>query len=103
MHLYEYPKVVKYYDFTNYLKNINAIYTVCFPIFNKHTITLYPKVITSVLVASVFAIGFVQQQALAQSNQASAVGSSNQTSSNSTSGTATASGSTTDTSSDPTY
>jgi hypothetical protein len=44
---------------------------VCSPMFNKHTTALYAVVISSIVVASVFAIGFVQQ-ALAQGNQSSA-------------------------------
>jgi hypothetical protein len=73
--------------------------------FNKHTTALYAAIIGSVLVASMFAISFVQQQALAQGNQTGgAAGGTNQSSSNSTSsgGTATG-GSTTGASSGPTY
>ena len=74
--------------------------------FNKHTTALYAAVIASVLVASVFAISFVQQQALAQGNQTTgAAGSTNQSSSNSTSsGAATTTGGTiSGASSGPTY
>jgi len=74
--------------------------------FNKHTTALYAAVIASVLVASVFAISFVQQQALAQGNQTTgAAGSTNQSSSNSTSSGAatTTGGTTTGASSGPTY
>jgi hypothetical protein len=75
--------------------------------YNKHTTTaLYATVIASVLVASVFAISYVQQQALAQGNQTSgATGGTNQSSSNSTSsgGSAATDGSTTGTSSDPNF
>ena len=68
--------------------------------FNKHTTALYAAVIASVLVASVFAISFVQQQALAQGNQTTgAAGSTNQSSNNSTSSGA----ATTGASSGPTY
>ena len=53
---------------------------------SKYTaITLYAAVIASVLVAPVFAISYIQQQALAQGNQ---TGGGNQTSSNNTSGAA---------------
>ena len=70
-----------------------------FPMFNKHTTALYAIVISSLVVASVFAIGVVQQQASAQGNQTSAGGGSgNQTSNNSTSGGAAPSGSTSGTS-----
>jgi hypothetical protein len=49
--------------------------------FNKHTTTLYATVIALVLVASMFAISYVQQQALAQGNQtgSAATGSNLQT------------------------
>jgi uncharacterized membrane protein len=60
--------------------------------YNKHTTALYAVVISSILVASMFAISFVQQ-ALAQGNQTG--GGSNQTSgagSNQTSGSATSGG-----------
>ena len=80
--------------------------------YNKHTTELYAAVIASVLVASVFAISLVQQQAAAQGNQTSSTGSNqtsgvaartNQSGSNSTSnGTATG-GSTSGTSDGPTY
>jgi hypothetical protein len=69
--------------------------------FNKHTTALYAAIIASVLVASMFAISYVQQQALAQGNQTTgATGGTNQSSTNSTSsgGTATTGGS-----SGPTY
>jgi hypothetical protein len=71
-----------------------------FPMFNKHTTALCAIVISSLVVASVFAISFVQQQASAQGNQTSGVGGSsrNQTGSNSTSGGAAAGGGTTGTS-----
>jgi hypothetical protein len=72
---------------------------------NKHTTTaLYAAVIASVLVASLFAISFVQNKALAQGNQSSgAATGTNQSGSNSTnSGTATGGGTTTGASS-PTY
>jgi hypothetical protein len=75
--------------------------------FNKYTTALYAAVIASVLVASMFAIRYVQQQALAQGNQTSgtAGGGTNQSSSNSTSsgGAAITGGSTTGASSGPTY
>jgi uncharacterized membrane protein len=68
--------------------------------FNKHTTALYAVVISSILIASVFAISFVQQ-ALAQgnqtgggANQTSGAGS-NQTNSSGTSGGAAAGGSST--------
>lgn len=63
----------------------------------KSTAALYAIVISSLVVASVFAISFVPQQVSAQGNQTSGGGSGNQTSSNSTGG-ATAGGSTTGTS-----
>jgi hypothetical protein len=73
--------------------------------FNKHTTALYALVISSIVVASVFAIGFIQQQALAQGNQTAGGGNktsgapgSNRASGNATSGGA-AAGSTADTSS----
>jgi uncharacterized membrane protein len=70
-----------------------------FLMFDKHTTALYAIVISSLVIASVFAIGFVQQQASAQGNQTSGgSGSGNQTSSNSTSGGAAPGGSTTGTS-----
>jgi uncharacterized membrane protein len=66
-----------------------------FPMFDKHTTALYAIVISSLVIASVFAIGFVQQQASAQGNQTSGgSGSDNKTSSNSTSGGAAPGGST---------
>jgi hypothetical protein len=73
--------------------------------FNKHTTTaLYAAVIGSVLVASMFAISYVQI-ALAQGNQTGgAAGDTNQSSSNSTSsGGAATGGSTTGASSDPNF
>ena len=71
-----------------------------FPMFNKNTAALYAIVISSLVVASVFAISFVPQQASAQGNQTSGGGgsSTNHTSSNSTGGGSTAGGSTTGTS-----
>lgn len=72
-----------------------------FPMFNRHNTTLCAIVISTLVVASVFAISFVQQQASAQGNQTSGGSGSggNQTSSNSTSGSAAApSGSTSGTS-----
>jgi hypothetical protein len=74
--------------------------------YNKHTTALYAAVIASVLVASVFAISYVQQQALAQGNQTGgAAGGTNQSSSsNSTSsGGAATDGSTTGTSGSSNY
>jgi hypothetical protein len=75
--------------------------------YNKHTTTvaLYAAVIASVLVASMFAISYVQQQALAQGIQTSGTTGTNQSSSNSTSsgGAATTGGTTTGASSSPTY
>jgi hypothetical protein len=74
--------------------------------FNKHTTTaLYAAVIGSVLVASMFAISYVQI-ALAQGNQTGgAAGGTNQSSSNSTSsgGGAATGGNTTGASSDPNF
>ena len=55
---------------------------------------LYAIVISSLVVASVFTVSFVPQQASAQGNQTSG-GSSNQTSSNSTTAGAAGGGSTT--------
>ena len=46
----------------------------CVSMYSKHTTAVYAAAISSVLVASVFAISFVQQQALAQGNQTSAGG-----------------------------
>ena len=64
--------------------------------FDKHTTALYAIVVSSLIVASVFAIGVVQQQASAQGNQTSrGSGSGNQTSNNSTTGGAAPGGSTT--------
>jgi hypothetical protein len=40
-----------------------------FSMYNKHMTALYAAIIASVLVASMFAISYVQQQALAQGNQ----------------------------------
>jgi hypothetical protein len=54
--------------------------------FNKYSTALYAVVISSLLVASVFAISFVQQQALAQGNQTSGAAGSNRASGNATSG-----------------
>ena len=74
--------------------------------YNKHTTALYAAIIASVLVASVFAISYVQQQALAQGNQTSgAAGGANQSSSsNSTSSSGGApGGTTTGASSGPNY
>jgi hypothetical protein len=74
--------------------------------YNKHTTALYAAIIASVLVASVFAISYVQQQALAQGNQTSgAAGGTNQSSSsNSTSSSGGApGGTTTGASSGPNY
>ena len=48
--------------------------------FDKHTTALYAIVVSSLVIASIFAIGFVQQQASAQGNQTSGgSGSGNQT------------------------
>ena len=64
--------------------------------YNKYTTTLYAAVTASVLVVSLFAVSYVQQQALAQGNQtAGAAGDTNQSGGNSTSGGATTSGSAT--------
>lgn len=59
----------------------------------KKTTALYAVVISSIVIGSVFAIGFVQQAALAQANQTNSSSANqtnstggNQTSSNSTSG-----------------
>ena len=73
--------------------------------YNKHTTALYAAVIASVLVASVFAISYVPQQAVAQGNQTGgAAGGTNQSSSNSTSsGGAATDGSTTGTSGSSNY
>jgi uncharacterized membrane protein YgcG len=74
--------------------------------YNKNTTALYAAVIASVLVASVFAISYVQQQALAQGNQTSETtgGGTNQSSSNSTSsGGAATGGSTSGTSGSSNY
>ena len=75
--------------------------------YNKYTTALYAAVIASILIASVFAISFVQQQALAQGNQTSgATGGTNQSSSsNSTSsgGGAATGGSTSGTSGSSSY
>ena len=99
-----FPDISHGTDYAN-LKNYKAINIVCCPMFNKHT-TLYAAVIASVLFASVFAISFLQQQAMAQGNQTTgATGGTNQSSTNSTSsgGTATTGGSTTGASSGPSY
>ena len=68
--------------------------------FNRNTTALYAVVITAVLVASVFAISFVQQQAVAQGNQTGGGGNktsgapgSNRASGNATSGGGTGAGS----------
>ncbi|MFL6407558.1 MAG: hypothetical protein ACJ71F_10860 [Nitrososphaeraceae archaeon] len=68
------------------LKNYKSGKYSLLSMFNKHTTALYAAVIASVLVASVFAISYVQQ-ALAQGNQTGgAAGGTNQSSSsNSTS------------------
>ena len=51
--------------------------------FDKHTTALYAIIISSIVIASVFAIGFVPQQASAQGNQTTGgSGNGNQTSSN---------------------
>ena len=47
--------------------------------FNKYSTVLYAAIISSVVVACVFAISFMQQQVLAQGNKIGG-GSSNQTS-----------------------
>ena len=48
--------------------------------FDKHTTALYAIIISSIVIASVFAIGFIQQQASAQGNQTSGgSGNGNQT------------------------
>ncbi|MFL6366375.1 MAG: hypothetical protein ACJ719_14380 [Nitrososphaeraceae archaeon] len=68
--------------------------------FNKHTTALYALVISPIVVASVFAISFVQQQAVAQGNQTGSGGNktsgapgSNRASGNATSGGGTGAGS----------
>ena len=53
--------------------------------YNKHTMALYAAVISSIVIASVFGIGFVQQQAVAQGNQTGSA-SSNMTGGNMTGG-----------------
>jgi hypothetical protein len=64
--------------------------------YNKHTTAIYVAVFSSIVVASAFAISFVQQQAVAQGNQTA--GGSNKTSgaagSNRASGNATGGGTT---------
>jgi hypothetical protein len=45
-----------------------------FLMYNKYTIALYAAIVSSMLVASIFAISYVQQQAAAQGNQTSAGG-----------------------------
>jgi hypothetical protein len=55
--------------------------------YNKHTTALYAAVISSVLVASVFAISFVQQ-ALAQGNTTGGAAGGNMTGGNMTGGAA---------------
>jgi uncharacterized membrane protein len=84
------------------LKNYKSAFC---PMYNKHTTALYAAVIASVLVASVFAISYVQQQAVAQGNQTGgAAGGTNQSSSNSTSsGGAATGGNTTGTSGSSNY
>jgi uncharacterized membrane protein len=75
-----------------------------FTMFDKHTTALYAIIISSIVIASVFAFGFVPQQASAQGNQTSGgSGNGNQSSSNSTSGGAAPGGSTTGTSSGSGY
>ena len=59
-----------------------------FSMYNKHTTALYAAIIASVLVASVFAIGYVQQKALAQGNQTSNSGNQTGSSGNKTAGAA---------------
>ena len=60
-----------------------------FPMFDKHTTALYAIVVSSLVIASIFAIGFVQQQASAQGNQTSGgSGSGNQTAATQLGGTA---------------
>jgi hypothetical protein len=59
-----------------------------FSMYNKHTIALYAAIIASVLVASMFAISYVQQQALAQGNQTSNSGNQTDGGSNKTAGAA---------------
>ena len=75
--------------------------------YNKNTTAIiYAAVIGSVLVTSMFAISYVQQQALAQGNQTSgAAGGTNQSSSssNSTSSSGATGGTTTGASSGPNY
>jgi hypothetical protein len=71
--------------------------------YNKHTTAIYVAVFSSIVVASAFAISFVQQQAVAQGNQTqgnqtSGATGSNQSGSNSTSGGAATCGSITGTS-----
>jgi uncharacterized membrane protein len=78
------------------LKNYKGDGYSLFPMFK--TAALYAIVISSLVVASVFNVSFVPQQASAQGNQTSGGSSSNQSSSNSTSGGAPAGGSTTGTS-----
>jgi hypothetical protein len=87
------------------LKNYKSGKYSLLSMFNKHTTALYAAVIASVLVASVFAISYVQQQAVAQGNQTGgAAGGTNQSSSNSTSsGGAATDGSTTGTSGSSNY
>jgi hypothetical protein len=71
--------------------------------YNRNTTALYAAIISSIVVASLFAIGFVQEQALAQGNQTqgnqtSGSTGSNQSGSNSTGVSAATGGSTTGTS-----
>jgi hypothetical protein len=56
--------------------------------FNRNTTALYAVVITAVLVASVFAISFVQQQAVAQGNMTGGAAGGNMTGGNMTGGAA---------------
>ena len=67
-----------------------------FLMYNKYTIVLYAAIVSSMLVASIFAISYVQQAA-AQGNQTSAgggnkTGGGNQTGGGSTSGKMTGAG-----------
>jgi hypothetical protein len=79
----------------NNLKNHKCDIYCLLPMFNKHTTALCTAVISSIVVASVFALGFVEQQASGQGNQ-TAGGSTNQSSgaagSNRASGNATGGG-----------
>ena len=57
-----------------------------FLMYNKYTIALYAAIVSSMLIASIFAISYVQQQAAAQGNQTSGggnmTGGGNQTGNN---------------------